>query len=123
MPRLEARIRFSELDHRTCSTFVKLFKQRFEEAGLGTFELSEEELRLLENPNPLDFNSNSHNIGTTRMSTNPDQGVVDPDCRVHSVENLYLAGSSVFPTSSHANPTLLIVALSLRLADHLKQLN
>jgi choline dehydrogenase-like flavoprotein len=123
MPRLEARIRFSAIDHHTCSTFVKLFKQRFEEAGLGTFEVSDEELRLLENPNPLDFNSNSHNIGTTRMGKTPTEGVVDENCRVHSVENLFISGSSVFPTSSHANPTLMIVALGLRLADHLKRLD
>lgn len=69
------------------------------------------------------FHRNSHNIGATRMSARPEDGVVDTNCRVHSVENLYLAGASVFPTSSHANPTLLIVALGLRLADHLKQAN
>ena len=60
-----------------------------------------------------------HHIGTTRMSVEPSDGVVDPTCRVHGVDNLFVAGSSVFPTSSHANPTLTIVALSLRLADHL----
>jgi choline dehydrogenase-like flavoprotein len=48
------------------------------------------------------------------------QGVVDSDCRVHGLANLYVAGSSVFPTSGYANPTLTIVALALRLADHLK---
>lgn len=121
MPRLEAQIKFSEIDHRTCSTFLRMFKRRFEEAGIGTFELSAEDERLLDHPNPLDFNSNSHNIGTTRMSSSPEGGVVDPNCRVHSIGNLYLAGASIFPTSSHANPTLLIVALGLRLADHLKQ--
>lgn len=120
MPRLEARIRFSDVDHHTCATFIRLFKKRFEESGLGTFELTPEEERMLDEPDPLDFNSNSHNIGTTRMSARPEDGVVDANCRVHSVENLYLAGSSVFPTSSHANPTLLIVTLGLRLADHLK---
>lgn len=123
IPRLEARIRFSETDYRTCSTFVMLFKQRFEEAGLGTFEISEQELRLLEHPDPLDFNSNAHNIGTTRMGKTPADGVVDVNCGVHSVDNLFISGASVFPTSSHANPTLLIVAMGLRLADHLKHLD
>ena len=54
------------------------------------------------------------------MSETPRTGVVDPDCRVHDVTNLYVAGSSVFPTAGFANPTLTIVALALRLADHLK---
>jgi choline dehydrogenase-like flavoprotein len=61
----------------------------------------------------------AHHMGTTRMSTTPRFGVVDADCKVHGVENLFIAGSSVFPTSGHANPTWTIVALTLRLADHL----
>lgn len=62
-----------------------------------------------------------HHMGTTRMSANPAEGVVDADCRVHGISNLCIAGSSVFPTSGHVNPTLTIVALALRTADHLKQ--
>jgi choline dehydrogenase-like flavoprotein len=62
-----------------------------------------------------------HHMGTTRMGTDPRHSVVDRNGRVHGVENLYLAGSSVFPTAGFANPTLTIVALSLRLADHLKE--
>ena len=60
-----------------------------------------------------------HHMGTTRMHADPREGVVDADCRVHSVPNLYIAGSSVFATGGYANPTLTIVALALRLADHL----
>ena len=61
-----------------------------------------------------------HHVGTTRMSADPSEGVVDSQCRVHGIANLFIASSSVFPTSSHANPTLTIVAMALRLADHLK---
>lgn len=61
-----------------------------------------------------------HHIGTARMSSDPKRGVVDPQCRTHDVENLYIAGSAVFPTSGSANPTLTIVALALRIADQLK---
>ncbi|MDF1585692.1 GMC family oxidoreductase [Marinimicrococcus flavescens] len=61
----------------------------------------------------------SHHMGTTRMSADPRLGVVDTDCRVHGLGNLYMAGSSVFPCAGHANPTLTIVALALRLARHL----
>jgi choline dehydrogenase-like flavoprotein len=64
---------------------------------------------------------NGHFIGTTRMAADPKKGVVDPDCKVFDIDNLYIASSSVFPTSSHANPTLTIVALAIRLADHLRK--
>ncbi|HWX58083.1 GMC oxidoreductase [Bradyrhizobium sp.] len=62
----------------------------------------------------------AHTLGTTRMSQTPNSGVVDVNCRVHGVRGLYVAGGSVFPTSGHANPTLMILALAIRLADTLK---
>jgi choline dehydrogenase-like flavoprotein len=61
-------------------------------------------------------------MGTTRISEDPKRGVVDPNCRVHGIENLYVAGSSVFVTSGSANPTLNILALAYRLVDHRKGL-
>jgi choline dehydrogenase-like flavoprotein len=61
-----------------------------------------------------------HHCGTTRMSDDPKRGVVNADLRVHGIDNLYISGSSVFPTNGNGNPTLTIVALTLRLADHLK---
>lgn len=60
-----------------------------------------------------------HQMGTTRMARSPTRGVVDGDGRVHGVTNLFVTGSSVFPTVGYANPTLTIVALALRLAGHL----
>lgn len=60
-----------------------------------------------------------HHMGGTRMSDSPATGIVDRDCRVFGQDNLYVAGSSVFPSSGHANPTLTIVQLALRLGDHL----
>lgn len=62
-----------------------------------------------------------HHMGTTRMSTDPAKGVVDSDCRVHGVDNLYIAGSSVFPTVGNDMPTVTLIALAYRLADHLQQ--
>jgi hypothetical protein len=70
----------------------------------------------------LHYTDASHHLGTTRMSDDPRTGVVDSDCRVHGIRNLFIAGSSIFPTSGYANPTLTIVALALRLAEHLKSL-
>ena len=69
---------------------------------------------------PADFQGNEHQMGTTRMHRDPTLGVVDENCRLHTVSNLYIAGSSVFPTGGASNPTLTIVALALRLADHIK---
>jgi choline dehydrogenase-like flavoprotein len=61
-----------------------------------------------------------HHMGTTRMHRDPKQGVVDENSRIHGIENLFVAGPSVFPTGGYANPSLTIVALALRLADHIK---
>ncbi|WP_431957589.1 GMC oxidoreductase [Nocardia lijiangensis] len=69
---------------------------------------------------PLELTDWAHPTGTTRMSADPREGVVDTDCLVHGMDNLFVAGSSVFPTTGHANPTLTIVALAVRLADHLR---
>jgi choline dehydrogenase-like flavoprotein len=63
----------------------------------------------------------AHHTGTTRMHRDPKRGVVDEHCRVHGTSNLYVAGSSVFPTAGWAPPTLTIVALALRLADHIRE--
>jgi choline dehydrogenase-like flavoprotein len=68
---------------------------------------------------PDDLTGASHPMGTTRMAVDPGRGVTDANARVHGMENLYLAGSSLFPTASRANPTLTLLALALRLADHL----
>ena len=62
----------------------------------------------------------NHHMGTARMHDDPKQGVVDANSKVHGVENLYVAGSAVFPTYGASNPTMNLVALVLRLAAHLK---
>ncbi len=64
----------------------------------------------------------NHHVGTTRMHNDPKQGVVDADLKVHGIGNLFIAGSSTFPTCGASNPTMNLVALTLRLADHLKGL-
>jgi choline dehydrogenase-like flavoprotein len=70
---------------------------------------------------PEDLRGAEHHMGTTRMHRDSAKGVVDENCRVHGLANLYVAGSSVFPTGGVANPTLTIVTLALRLADHIKE--
>ena len=61
-----------------------------------------------------------HPMGTTRMAEHPGSGVVDPNCRVFGLDNLFVAGGSVFPTGSYDSPTVTLVALAVRLAHHLK---
>lgn len=70
---------------------------------------------------PAAFTSGKHHCGTTRMADNPQKGVVDRNCKVFGIDNLYVTGSSVFPTIGHTNPTINLVALAVRLADHLKE--
>jgi choline dehydrogenase-like flavoprotein len=65
-------------------------------------------------------NGGWHQMGTTRMARDAKTGVVDEHCRVHGVANLFVAGSSVFPSCGFANPTFTILALAIRLADHLR---
>ena len=69
-----------------------------------------------------DVFSVKHHIGTTRMSEAPESGVVDAHCKVHGINNLFIAGCSVFPTSGAANPTYTAIALALRLADRIKEI-
>ncbi len=72
-------------------------------------------------PNEGALETGDHHMGALRMSASPEDGIVDVHSRLHSVDNLYIAGSAVFPSGGYANPTLTIVALALRLADHLKR--
>jgi choline dehydrogenase-like flavoprotein len=85
-------------------------------AGIARAWIPGESSRFVWRPSP-----GGHHLGTTRMGTDPATSVVDGNCRTHQVENLYIAGSSVFPTGGEANPTLTLVALAHRLADTLKR--
>ena len=85
------------------------------EAGLGRIELEDHfDARY------WDASTAWHQLGTTRMALSPNDGVVDANGRLHGTQNLYVAGGSVFPSGGRANPTLTIVALSVRLAEHLR---
>jgi choline dehydrogenase-like flavoprotein len=64
---------------------------------------------------------NGHHIGTTRMASAPTLGVVDANLKVHSMDNFYVAGASVFPSAGISNPTFTIIMLSIRLADHVRK--
>ncbi|MBD2200976.1 GMC family oxidoreductase [Calothrix sp. FACHB-1219] len=105
--------RCSELDIFSVEKSVEILKQALENTGSGKVLPG-----ILTSPPP----QAGHHLGTTRMSNTPQTGVVDANCKVYDVSNLYIASSSVFTTSSYANPTLTVVALAARLADCLKRL-
>jgi choline dehydrogenase-like flavoprotein len=119
MPLLRVDWRIGELERRSVMRLNELVGWELRRVGLPEYipnrHLSED----------IDWRSQfidrAHPSGTTRMSESPRQGVVDRNCKVHGVGGLYIAGSSVFPAAGHANPTLMIVALAIRLADWLKR--
>jgi glycine/D-amino acid oxidase-like deaminating enzyme len=110
LPRVE--YEFSERDRVSLVALRAELKSEFERLGLGT--VSEEVVGWLQKIR----NDASHHLGGTRMGDDPSVSVVDRNLRVHSTENLFVAGGSVFPTSGCANPTMMISALSIRLAEH-----
>jgi choline dehydrogenase-like flavoprotein len=122
MPRVEMHISFTELDIESIVRAHNLFVQRYIETNAGEIVYSENGLREYLKKKIASYNSYAHHIGTTRMSDSPQTGVVDKNAKVYGVNNLFIVGSSVFSTASHANPTLTIVAQALRLADHLKKI-
>lgn len=115
IPRARLDWRVSNRDHEMSQRAVALLAKDLARLGVG---------RLLSRIDrgqgwPPNARGGYHHMGTTRMHRDPHFGVVDEHCRLHSRENLFIAGSSVFPTTSAVNPTLTIIALAMRLADHL----
>jgi choline dehydrogenase-like flavoprotein len=120
LSRIQLDWRLSEIDKRSIRELAYLIGQELGRMGKGRVGLP---LWLLEDSIADDdpIIGGYHHMGTTRMSSDRSSGVVNSDCRVFTTVNLYIAGSSVFPTGGCANPTLTIVALALRLGDHLHQ--
>lgn len=107
--------RWRDVDTRSIRRGQAVFAEEIARAGLGQFQVEiDGELPILDTP------GTSHHMGTTRMHIDPKRGVVDENCQVHGVSNLFIASGSVFPTGGYANPTLTIVALAIRLADRVK---
>lgn len=122
MPRIKLDWQFTELDQRSIRTFYEVLGSEVAEKGIGEVRMMDWLLDGDDTAWPSFLSGGWHHMGTTRMHDDPKQGVVDADSRVHGVGNLFVAGSGVFPTSGAANPTLTLVAMSLRLADHIKRL-
>jgi choline dehydrogenase-like flavoprotein len=110
--------RLSPIDKHSARRTLEIIGLEFGRAGLGRLQVT---LSNDDTTWPADTRGGYHHMGTTRMSDDPKQGVVDQNCRVHGIANLYIAGSSVFPTGGSGTPTLTLVALALRLADYIKR--
>ncbi|MFB2894432.1 GMC oxidoreductase [Aerosakkonemataceae cyanobacterium BLCC-F50] len=116
-PKTEVHWRLNRIDIDNARRVQEIWAQEFAKAGYGELVFSKE-------GEPLKFEKEAmhHHMGTTRMHVNPKQGVVDANCQVHGVPNLFVASCSVFPTAGYSNPTLTILALSIRVADRVKTL-
>jgi choline dehydrogenase-like flavoprotein len=116
-PRLNWKL--SKLDQQGVIKAQRLIAQEVGRCGFGRMriEMKEESDDFLEN-----CSSGPHHMGTTRMDDDPARGVTDGNAKVHHTNNLYIAGSSLFPTCGWPNPMLTIVATAIRLSDHLKKI-
>ena len=116
MPRLRVDWRYCQEDIDSIRRTLDLLASEFAQSGTARFEYKRDTLE----EDIMRFGAyGGHHIGTARMGTDVRTSVVNADCQVHSVRNLFVAGSAVFPTSSQANPTLTLIALSLRLGNTL----
>jgi choline dehydrogenase-like flavoprotein len=118
MRKLRVDWRYGALDVESIGRTLDLAAGEFARTGVGRFTYQRE---TLEEDLMRHGAYGGHHIGTARMGNDPRTSVVNSDCRVHGVSNLYVAGSAAFPTSSQANPTLTVVALALRVAEHLSR--
>jgi choline dehydrogenase-like flavoprotein len=119
MPRLKVDWRYTRGDVDTVSRSIALLADDFRRGGVGKFEYDPDSVEA----EMTRYGAyGGHHIGTTRMGNDSRTSVVNSDCRVHGVGNLFIASAATFPTSSQANPTLTVVALTLRLSDHIKRL-
>jgi choline dehydrogenase-like flavoprotein len=121
MPRAILNWQFTALEKRTLRKIFEVLGQEVGIAGIGRVRLLECLRDEKDESMPDNTSGGWHHMGTTRMSSDPHKGVVDANCKVHGIDNLYIASSSCFPNGGAVNPTLTIVALSIRLADHLKE--
>ncbi|MFO7567711.1 MAG: GMC family oxidoreductase [Enhygromyxa sp.] len=117
IPRIELHWKLLPIDKRSIRRMHELMAESFGRAGLGRMYLT---LTDDDEQWPPQMHGGWHHMGTTRMHDDPKQGVCDADGYVHGVSNLLVAGSSLFPTSGAANPTFTIMALAIRMADHIE---
>ena len=122
LPQTKLTWKLSELDRKSVDILVRTVAAELARLDIARTRLDDWTQKSSATLFPSDLRGGVHHTGTTRVSAGPETGVVDKNCRVHSVDNLFIAGSSVFPTNGWANPTLSICALAVRLAGHVKSI-
>ena len=120
VPRVHLNWDLTPLDKRSIRTIHYLIGRELAISGYGRLKLRKEFSNADDYLFPKDTHGGNHHMGTTRMDEDPKKGVVDINCKLHGIDNLFVAGSACFPTAGAPNPTLTIVALSLRLSDFIK---
>lgn len=120
VPRTNLFWKKNENDLRTCRIATEALGRYISSNNLGRLHLNKW-LRNDEGFPDKTVIGGHHHLGGTRMASSPEQGIVDKNCKVHGMNNLFIAGSSVFPSGGHANPTLPIVQMALRLAHYLRK--
>ena len=122
VPRAKLHWELTSLEKRSMRKIYELIGQQLGIEDVGRIKLMEYLQNEHDNSWPDFTSAGWHHIGTTRMSDDPKKGVVDANCKLHGIDNLFVAGSSCFVTSGAVNPTFTIVALSIRLSDHIKKI-
>ncbi len=119
LPFLDVRLHFSQREADSVVRSHEVLDESLRRAGVGRLEYRHASRGDRADSVLAQAVDGFHQVGTVRMDPSPVAGVVDSDCRVHGIENLWVAGSAVLPSSGQANPTFVAVALAIRLARHL----
>ena len=121
MPRAKLNWVLTPLEKNSLRMINTIIGQEVGRASMGRVKLFDYLQNVDDESWPSFTGGGWHHMGTTRMSDDPKQGVVDANCKLHNINNLYVAGASCYVTASAVNPTLTLISLTIRLSDHLKQ--
>lgn len=120
VPRVNLHWQLTPLDKHSIRKIHLILGQQAGISGIGRIKLKEFLRDEKDDTFPDSINGGWHHMGTTRMANDPKKGVVDSNCQVYGISNLFIAGASCFATSGAPNPTFTLTALSLRLSNYLK---
>jgi choline dehydrogenase-like flavoprotein len=115
MPKAKLHWTLNDIDYRTFERGQHIVTTELARAGMGVFKAEPLTRELVD----AGVEGHYHHIGTTRMGWSEKDSVVDKNCQIHGVSNLFIAGSSVFPSAGYSGPTMMLIAFAIRLAEHI----